>query len=180
MERSAHFGYMLLGLALFTCVGAQAVIQGEPGEKESTAVTTITLNIEPSIQISNVSDIELDVTDRNQDIRHEERVCVRGNIGSRYSVIADGKDGSAQPFSLNTNSGDTIAFDVYFRGDLSDPVGDQLNPGERSPFYDMQSSAQECGGDDTASFIVVFKSEDLLPAEPGVYSGYLTLTVAAE
>jgi len=44
----------------------------------------------------------------------------------------------------------------------------------------MQSSAHECGGDDNDSFIVVFKSEDLLPADPGVYSGYLTLTVAAE
>ena len=159
---------------------AYAALQGERGAETSSAVTTISLNIEPNIQISNVSDITLDVTNRNEDIQFEERVCIRGNIGSRYSVTAASQDGSQNPFQLQTDTGDTIAYEVYFRGDLAQTTTDQLQPGQSSPFYSMQTQVQDCAGDDTAAFTVLFKSADLLPAAPGSYSGYLTLTVAAE
>ncbi|MCW8194023.1 hypothetical protein F6455_04400 [Proteobacteria bacterium 005FR1] len=167
-------------VALLAGSSAWAAVQGELGNAESTATTTITLSIEPHIQISNVSDIELEVADRSQDISFEERICVRGNLGSRYHVIAAGQDGSENPFQLLSELGDTIPYELFFRGDLSQTTGDQLNPGEASPFYAMQTVAQNCDGDDTAAFTVVFRSENLLPAQPGVYSGFLTLTVAAE
>jgi hypothetical protein len=165
---------------LFATQWAMAAVQGDQGERESTATATITLNIEPHIQISNVSDIVLEVTDRSQDVNFDERICVRGNLGSRYHVIAAGQDGSQNPFQLTTDAGDSIPYDLFFRGDLSQTTSDQLNPGEASPFYAMQTGAQDCDGDGTAAFTIVFRSEDLLPAKPGVYSGFLTLTVAAE
>lgn len=180
MAQSRRIGYMLGGLALLLAGFSQGALQGEPGETQSNAVTTITLSIEPNIQISNVSDIQLDVTDRSRDISHEERICVRGNVGSRYSVTADNQDGSKAPFTLTTGTGEEIDFEVYFRGDLSRATGDQLFPGERSPFYTLSKSGVECDGDNNAAFTVLFKSDDLLPAEPGIYSGFLTLTVAAE
>lgn len=164
----------------FATQWAIAAVQGELGERDSRATTTITLNIEPHIQISNVSDIVLEVTDRSQDVSFEERICVRGNLGSRYHVIAAGQDGSQNPFQLLNESGDSIPYDLFFRGDLSQTTSDRLNPGEASPFYSMQSGTQDCDGDDTAAFAIVFRSENLLPAKPGVYSGFLTLTVAAE
>lgn len=171
---------LLLAALTLWCSFALAVLQGERGAESSTAVTTISLNIEPSIQISNVSDITLDVTNRNQDVQFEERVCIRGNIGSRYTVIAAGQDGSQNPFQLQTPTGDSIGYELYFRGDLSQTTNDQLFPGQPSPFYEMQTQVQDCDGDDTAAFIIFFKSTDLQIAEPGAYSGFLNLTVAAE
>jgi hypothetical protein len=165
---------------LFAAQWAMAAVQGELGERDSTATATISLNIAPHIQISNVSDIVLEVTDRSRDITFEERICVRGNLGSRYHVIAAGQDGSQNPFQLLTESGDSIPYDLFFRGDLSQTTSDRLNPGEASPYYAMKSGAQDCDGDDTAAFTIIFRSEHLLPAKPGVYSGFLTLTVAAE
>lgn len=157
-----------------------AAIQGVASHNESTAVTTITLTVEPSIQISNVGDIALDVSDRNQDVVYEETICVRGNIGSRYSVTAAGQDGGQNPFELNTETGNRIGYELYFRGDLTNNNSDKLFPGENSPFYQMVTSNQNCDGSDTAAFIIMIKSEDLLPATPGIYSGFLTVTVAVE
>ena len=57
---------------------------------------------------------------------------------------------------------------------------DRLLPGQASPFYELTSQAKDCNGDDTAAFTVVFESDDLLLAAPGIYTGFLTLTVAAE
>jgi hypothetical protein len=178
-QASLQSGSALL-LAMLLSQFTWAAVQGEPGSTESSATTTITLSIEPHIQISNVSDIVLEVTDRSQDVSFEERICVRGNLGSRYHVIAAGQDGSENPFELRSDAGDSIPFDFFFRGDLSQTTSDRLNPGEASPLYAMQTAAQNCDGDDTAAFTVVFRSEDLLPAKPGVYSGFLTLTVAAQ
>lgn len=172
--------FCLAGCLLLGVGPGFAAIQGELGEAESSAVTTITLTIEPNIQISNVSDIELGVTDRSQDITFEERICVRGNVGSRYSVIAAGQDGSNNPFQLSTQTGDIIPYELFFRGDLSQTTTEQLSPGEASPFYAMQTGAQNCDGDNTAAFAIIFRAEHLRPAAPGIYSGFLTLTVAAE
>ncbi len=169
-----------LPLLLLSFHTAQAAVQGEAGETSSTAVTTITLTLEPNIQISNVSDIELNVTDRSQDISIEERICVRGNVGSRYSMTAAGQDGGQNPFPLRTNTNDVIAYELYFRGDLRQDNLDRLSPGDNSPFYAMQTNNQDCNGDDTAAMTIIFRSEQLLGAAPGVYTGFLTLTVAAE
>lgn len=174
---------MWLASTLFSvllCPVCNAAIQGQPADNDSTAVTTITLAIEPSIQISNVGDIVLDVTDRTQDVSYEERICVRGNVGSRYSVVAASQDGSNNPYQLSTESGETIRYEVYFRGDLGQPEQDRLFPGEESPYYAMQTNNQNCDGNDTAAFTIIFRSGDLMPAAPGVYSGFLTVTVAAE
>ena len=170
----------LVGLALLSTQPAYSAIQGEISATESTAVTTITLSIEPNIQISNVSDIVLDVTDRSQDVQFDESICVRGNVGGRYSIIAAGEDGGNSPFQLTSGAGDTIGYQVYFRGDLTRIAGDRLSAGEASPFYEMKSQTRDCDGDNTAAFVIVFKSDDLLPAEPGIYTGFLTLTVEAE
>ncbi|MGH1469966.1 MAG: hypothetical protein ACRBCS_02145 [Cellvibrionaceae bacterium] len=167
---------LLLGLPNM----GSAALQGEADALKSTAVTTIQLNIQPNIQISNVSDIELEVADRSQDVVFEEGICVRGNTSSRYNVTAAGQDGNSQPFSLATPNGDTVNYEIYFRGDLTQSNKDPLRPGEASPFYPMPVGATDCDGDNTAAFTVIFRSSDLLPAEPGVYSGFLTLTVAAE
>ena len=174
----------VMGLLAVACgmafTAANAAIQGERGDESSTAVTTISLNIGANIQISNVDDIVLQVNNRDQDVQYEERICIRGNVGSRYSVTAASQDGSQNPFQLRTSVGETIGYQVYFRGDLGQANTDQLFPGQPSPYYEMQTQVQNCDGDDTAAFSVFFKSNDLQIAKPGIYSGFLTLTVAAE
>lgn len=180
MSRLRRQIFCLLGCVLLGANPAWPAIQGELGDVESSAVTTITLSIEPHIQISSVSDIVLEVADRSQDVSFEERICVRGNTGSRYHVIAAGQDGAQSPFQLVTDSGESIPYDLFYRGDLSQTTSDLLAPGEASPFYGMQTGAQDCDGDETAAFSIVFRAEDLRPATPGIYSGFLTLTVAAE
>lgn len=172
-------GALLAMLAAWSPI-TMAALQGERGIEDSTATTLITLNIEPNLQISNVSDITLDVTDRTKDVQFEERVCIRGNLGSRYTVTAASQDGNQSPFRLKTEANDSIDYEVYFRGDLSQSTTDRLFPGQPSPFYEMQTKVQNCDGDDTAAFTIFFKSTDLQIAAPGTYSGFLTLTVAAE
>jgi len=167
------------------CATAYAVsglgaIQGERGDESSTAVTTISLNIGANIQISNVDDINLQVNNRDEDVLYEERVCIRGNVGSRYSVTAASQDGNANPFQLRTETDDVIAYEVYFRGDLGQSNTDQLNPGQPSPYYEMSTQVQNCDGDDTAAFSVFFRSAEFQIAAPGIYYWFVTFTVAAE
>ena len=171
----------LLGSALCACAALSwAALQGEQSAESSTAVTTISVSIGANIQITNVDDITLQVDNRYADLEYEERVCIRGNVGSRYSVTAASQDGSPNAFSLQTATDDSITYEVYFRGDLSQDNTDQLFAGQPSPFYEMQTQVQNCDGDDTAAFSILFKSADLVDASPGIYSGFLTLTVAAE
>ena len=78
------------------CVFAAALIvaantsfgatQGELG-RESTATNRITLIIHPSLQITDVDDITINVSQRDKDAVHTEEVCVRGNSGASYFVI---------------------------------------------------------------------------------------------
>lgn len=174
------YGLASVLVSLLVCQPINAALQGERSTDSSTAVTTISLSIEPNLQISNVDDINLNVSNRDEDVSYEERICIRGNIGSRYFVTAASQDGSENPFQLGTTAGDTIPYDVYFRGDLTQGNTDQLFPGQASPLYNMQTQTQDCNGDDTAAFTILFKSSDLQFASPGTYTGFLTLTVAAE
>ena len=145
--------------SLWFCPNGYTALQGERDAESSTAVTTISLNIAPSIQISNVSDITLNVSNRNEDARFEEQVCIRGNLGSRYSVTAASQDGSQNPFELQTTTGDSIGYQVYFRGDLGQVNTDQLFPGQASPYYSMQTQVQDCSGEDTAAFYRVYQKD---------------------
>ncbi len=172
--------FAITSLVFLYCSHAFSAIQGEAGAESSTATTTITLTLQPSIQISNVGDIVLNVTDRSQDLIAEERICVRGNVGGRYSVIAAGQDGGKNPFQLRSTSGDSIAYQLFFRGDLTAITSDELSPGQASPFYSMKTQNPDCNGEDSAAFSLLFKSSDLLPDTPGTYGEFLTLTVAAE
>jgi len=169
-----------LSALLLTMPLAHSALQGDTTATESTATTTITLAIEPNIQISNVSDIVIDVTDRNSDVEVEESICVRGNTGGRYSVSASATDGGNAPFQLQSENGDNISYQVYFRGDLTNGGRDQLIPGQRSAYYDVQSGSSDCDGNNTASFIIIVTADEMRNAEAGIYSGLLGLTASVQ
>lgn len=168
--------------ALLLCVPlAHSALQGDAAANQSTATTTITLAIEPNIQISNVSDLVIDVTDRSKDVEIEESICVRGNTGGRYSVTASATDGGNAPFQLQSEKGDNINYQVYFRSDLKlSGSKDQLIPGQRSPYYDVQSESRDCNGDDTAAFIIIVTAAEMREAEAGIYTGLLGITASVQ
>lgn len=156
-----------------------AATQGEPG-RESTASNRITLIIHPSLQITDVDDITINVSQRDKDAFHTEEVCVRGNSGASYFVMAQ-TDGTAETnFLLRNGAAQSLAFEVRYRSNLTKASGEALQPNVNSRLQSSAPAGESCDGGSVAAFDLKFPAEQLSTAEPGVYTGLLTLTVVAE
>lgn len=160
-----------------------AATQGELGS-ESTAVNRITLIIHPSVQITNVDDITIYVNERNRDALHTEEVCVRGNSEASYSVLAHTGGVGESEFLLRNEEQEDLEFEVRYRSDLSAASGEVLRPNIQSQLQLSGLTTGEenatCAGGNFAAFDLKFSANKLSTANPGVYTGSLTLTVVAE
>lgn len=174
--------YFLLASAV--CVPtsvSMAATQGELGP-ESSAVNRITLIIHPSLQITNVDDITINVSERDQDALHTEEVCVRGNSGASYSVLAHtgGAGAGESEFLLRNQDQQGLGFEVRYRANLSAATGEVLRPNTRSRLLPSAQTDAACEGGNSAAFDLRFSANQLSTANPGVYTGLLTLTVVTE
>ncbi len=142
---------------------------------ESESRITISLSILPTIQVEAVSDVHLDIQDRDVDASYEEAFCVTGN-STKYSVIAYGSSDGNRNFSLSNIDGEILVYSVAYRGDLKRDEFDILTPGKPSPVYDSQALDTSCA--ETPNFRINFRSEDLKSVRSGLYNGALTLMVS--
>lgn len=166
-----------LAFALLLHTLSSGVIAGEGSLGRSTnADISISMSIQPSIQIETVEQIQLDITDRTQDASFEESFCVRGTHNAKYSIIAYSTIRSASEFSLARLDDSTLPYTVTYRGDLGRNAFDTLIPGTPSPVYEILSKDGTCHAGN--SFRIIFRSEDLEIATSGLYRGSLTLLVS--
>jgi hypothetical protein len=169
------FKLILYGvLSTFSCLAA-ASNDGEV-DQESTGTIQISLSIQPSIRIDIVDDIRLNIVDRNVDTNFSEYLCITGNFGGKYQLIAYGSNDSSDNFTLTNTQGEELAYYVAYRGNKRQSQFDTLSPGTPSPVYDLVMDQSSCS--DQHSFKITFRSQHLNQVESGLYTGYLTLLVS--
>lgn len=162
--------WLLLGL----CQGESLAATDGKIDSTSRGVIEISLHLVPSLQINTVKDINVHITDRSVDASFSESFCVTGTAQSRYTVTARGS-GAGTQFVLGNADGGQLEYELSFRGDPGTNRWDVLTPGRPSPAYDAFRNESECN---RTAFQIRFSSETLQSADPGRYSGYLTLVVS--
>lgn len=170
---------LLLAL-LFSSVGHTAS-DGRPGAT-STGQIFIRLEFSQSVQVTNLKDIELVVENDMlvEGIETTQRFCVRGSKSGYYRLVANGDRGGSAPFSLTGEGGETVAFNVFFNGNIRGNVLEPMTPGIPSQNYPVQSSGAYCNGEDNAEMAIHIPAQELQSKSNQVFSGYLNLTVAVE
>lgn len=178
VSRASNLLITMLGFLVLTSTSL-AQQQGTPGVS-STAVTTINISILPNILITDVQDIFLDIQDRTQDVVIQQDFCVVGNTSGNYVLQASGANNQGAPFELIGQEGEILPFEMSFNGDIEAQVDAELTPGVDSPPFELENRGLSCGGSPNARMTITLKSEDLIFASAGIFSGDLSLTVAIE
>lgn len=143
---------------------------------QSKARFSISLAIQPSMQIKTVSDISLNINDRSMDASFSKPFCVQGSINDKYTIVAYGTNKNADTFVLRNSENDKLPYHVSFRGDPASSNYDPLLPGVPSKVYDVLDRGISC--EDKTGFKVIFRAGDLQTAGSGLYTGSLTLLVS--
>lgn len=156
-------------------VTGNAAQQGELASSSS-ASYTISLEIQPSMEIKTVSDISLNISNRSVDASFTKPFCVQGSVPGKYTLVANGTRESGDAFVLHNAANDTLPYYVSYRGDPASTQFDPLSPGVATRAYDVLSRAATC--DKLTEFKVTFRSADLEKAGSGLYTGALTLLVS--
>lgn len=169
-------GNALLLSALF--LYAALVQASEDGEIDDTSqgIVQVSLSILPSIQLENVDDIRLNITNRRIDNHFEQTFCVTGNRHAKYTVTASGSADNQYQFLLYNNQMDSLPYSVNFREDANSTAWDSLYPDQPSRGYNVTPFSSDC--ENAALFRITFSSTDLTRVKSGLYTGHLTLTVS--
>ncbi len=147
----------------------------------STGEIAIRLELNQGIQISNLKDIQINISNQtDEDVIISQRFCVRANQDGRYTIAAEGDGGGSQPFGLFSRDGDKINFELYFRGDLSLDVSDRLYPNVLSREYNLERTGINCDGQNNAELSLRIPVSQINAAISSEYDGFLNLTVAIE
>jgi hypothetical protein len=147
----------------------------------STGEILIRLVINQGIQISNLEDIDVSIdTQASSDLVIRKRFCVSTNTPGLYTMTAFSDRGGSAPFSLSSNSKDQIDFQLYFRSNLANSIGDQLQPNVPSPRYETDRTGLNCNGQNNAELGLVIPASEINQARGREYKGFLNLTVAIE
>ena len=167
-------------LCAITSPMAIAAVDGQIGDTSSGRVV-IRLSLIQGIQISNLQDIEISVSGQTtEDVVTSHRFCVRGNTGGNYTITAFSDRAGSAPFTLSSPNQNEIDFEIFFRGNLSKPVGDRLLPNIASRQYSLENMGANCDGQNNAEMNLVFPASEINQASDKEYSGFLNLTVAIE
>jgi len=157
-----------------------AAVDGQIGDTSSGRVI-IRLELIQGIQISNLQDIEISVSGEiSEDVVTHHRFCVRGNTGGNYTITAFSDRAGSAPFTLSSANQSEIDFEIFFRGNLSEQVGDRLLPNIASRQYSLENKGLNCDGRNNAEISLVFPASEINQASDKEYSGFLNLTVAIE
>ncbi|MCB1692520.1 MAG: hypothetical protein KDI19_07110 [Pseudomonadales bacterium] len=169
------FATLISFLLAFVPAVTNAAEQGKLAPASSSRFT-ISLALQASMEISTVTDVTVNITDRSVDAAFTKPFCVQGSPGSKYTVTATGTTGEGGAFILSNADDEYLPYYVSYRGDPVRNEFDPLRPSVPSRIYDALPRAQSCS--DITAFEVTFRSEDLKKAGSGLYSGSLTLLVS--
>ena len=179
LRKSFFSGSVLLALYLLS-FDALAARDGTIGET-STGEISIRLQINQGIQISNLQDISIDVSNQvNKAIEVKQQCCVSASESGRFSIAATPDQTGQAFFSLSSANQETIQYQLYFKGDLNAGVGDQLQPNVSSKQYPLSRNGPNCNGQNNAEIALKIPAEQINQASNPVYNGFLNLTVAIE
>ena len=170
---------LFVSVLLFAPAGFSAR-DGQAGAT-STGEIAIRLELNQGIQISNLQDIQINISNlTEEDVIIKQRFCVSANQAGRYTIEAVGEGGGSQPFSLYSPDQDAISFELYFRGNLSHAVADRLYPKVSSREYNLEQSGLNCNGQNNAELSLRIPANQINNAIGSEYDGFLNLTVAIE
>jgi hypothetical protein len=134
------------------------------------------------VRITNLSDIDFGLVSNLQaDALRSQNVCLySSSAGGLYSVTASGS-GAGSTFALS-NGASTLSYEVQWSGQSGQTAGTSLNPNVAVTGQSSAATHQFCnsGPAASASLIVILRSSALSQAREGMYSGSLTLLIAAE
>ena len=148
-KKSFFSSSFLLALYLLS-VNVLAARDGEIGETSSGEIS-IRLQINQGIQISNLQDINIDISNQaNKDIEVKQQFCVSANESGRFSIAATPDQTGQAFFSLSSANQETIQYQLYFKGDLNAGTGDQLQPNVSSKQYPLSRNGPNCNGQNNA------------------------------
>ena len=169
-----YFARLILGLCSLS-IGNPSLGAERMADRSSEHIK-ISLSILPSLQIENVGDVRLDISDRSIDSNLSKPFCVRGTTASKYKIFAYGTADDKNRFTLKNTSGEKLAYSVLYRAQSEPAEFTELHPSTASPTYTSIDSKTDCKKG--ASFKINFKAKDLQSATSGLFSGALTLLVA--
>ena len=147
------------------------------------SIATPAVGAPSNVRITGLVDLAFNtITDLSSDTSQEEDVCVFSNSPtSGYRVTATGS-GSSGSFALSASGGNRLAYEVQWNSQPGQLSGTQLTSG--TPLTGLVSSAtqQTCnsGPSASASLVVILRGSALSGAQPGTYTGQLTLLIAPE
>ena len=172
-------GQALAVTALFTTLAAGDVFAANQGTLGATSQgdLTITLNIDPLVQISRIDDIPLGAYTGGGDMTGADNLCVYTNNGG-YDITASGS-GTGGAFELAQGL-NTIPYTVEWATSAGAGSGTGLTSGTPLAGLGGTFSTPDCGATDNAQVIVTVSNTDLGAAPTGPYSGVLTLMVAPQ
>ena len=134
------------------------------------------------VRITGLSDVDFGlITNLQADNRRSQNLCLFSNSpGGAYSVVASGS-GPGGSFALG-NGSSSLAFDVEWSPQSGQTSGTRLSANSPLPGQASAATHQFCnsGPATSASLTIVLRATELSRARGGLYSGSLTLLIAAE
>ena len=162
-------GVLSSGGPVFCAFVAAALMHAAPAQAEK-------------VRITNLSDVDFGtIANLQADSRRSQNICLYSNSAAGgYSVVAWGS-GAGSTFSL-ADGPSSLAYDVEWSGQSGQSAGATLSPNVALTGQTSSATHQFCnsGPSTSASLTIILRAAELSRARQGIYSGTLTLLIAAE
>ena len=151
---------------------------GTGGNQEADLLLTLTINIDPLIQINNLGNIVFPPYSGTGDLQQTMNFCVYRNSPGTYQATLNGS-GSADAFTLS-NGVDELPYSVTY----NDGTG-SFNVTSGTPLANLQNAFTDnpgcnMGATNNASIGILLTEADINSVSNDSYSGILTIMVAPE
>ena len=139
------------------------------------------------VRLSDLQDLALGTWNGVDPLQVNDDICIALSTGEFYSVVATGQ-GSGNEFEL-ANGVDNILFEVFFNDDAGTNGNQKLSAGitlsgQSVPKGKKSKPKKNNKKPDcnklNANLAIIIPNNHLQQAQPGAYSGNLTLTVIPE
>lgn len=136
--------------------------------------TSLSLAYGQDVQVTGFSDLSFGTYSGTGEVTASDGVCVYKSSGtSKYKVSPTGS-GSGGSYELTTTGG-TLAFKFEWR--QSGGAWRNINANGSRNYNGANSSSTNCGGSDNAEYQIVIAANALDAANPGAYSGSVTVVI---
>jgi hypothetical protein len=170
-----------LAVAVFGAAAAGMANAATDGNLGATSqgTLTISLTIDPLVQISDLDDITLPTFTGTGPVSGSDDVCVYSNNGG-FDITATGS-GASSAFTLAGTGTNTIPYSVAWANSSGATSGTSMST---SVPLDNQvatfTGGADCGGGTNTTVLVTVGAADLNVAPTDTYAGILTLMVAPQ